>query len=253
MIKIKYVIFFLFTFFLNLNLYATNNITKLSDIFVDLENSQAIKRGARVYFDYCQGCHSLKYMRYTDLANGIRITSKDDKSISELIREYFLHSTNAFNEYSPILSSITKENGVKWFGKVPPDLSLVARYRSPSWIYTYMQAFYKDDSRPWGVNNVVFPDVGMPHALLKLQGVQILRENINDVEDATDALRLIENGDFSSEQYYFLVRDLVTFLSYIAEPTQVERQNLGFFVILYFIGLSIILYLLKKVYWVNIK
>ena len=249
MIKIKIFIILIFSLFFNLSFHANTSV-KLSEIYVDLEDVASIKRGSRVFFDYCQGCHSLKYMRYTDLAEGLNI---DGNASSTLIREHFLHSTDVISETSAILSSITKESAAKWFGKVPPDLSLVSRYRSPNWIYTYMKAFYKDSSRPWGVNNVVFPDVGMPHVLLSLQGVQVLKENASHYPNIENMFYLTENGILSKEKYDLLVKDLVNFLSYVGEPTKTKREELGLFVVIFLVALSVLLYFIKKYYWEDVK
>ncbi|MFP3830561.1 cytochrome c1, partial [Pseudomonas sp. SIMBA_021] len=68
-------------------------------------------------------------------------------------------------------NSMAKDDAAKWFGAAPPDLTNVARVRGSDWIYTYLKSFYKDESRPFGVNNTLFPSVGMPHVLQELQGV----------------------------------------------------------------------------------
>ncbi|HFL8819403.1 MAG TPA: cytochrome c1 [Candidatus Azoamicus sp. OHIO2] len=251
MIKFKIFLIIIISCVFNLNLYASSNIKLIKVSSVKLDDFSAIKRGARIFFDYCQGCHSLKYMRYSDLATGIHISG--NKSYNELIREYFLHSTDSINENSPILSSISKEYGVKWFGKVPPDLSLIIKYRGVDWLYTYMQSFYKDRSRPFGVNNLVFPDVAMPHALVKLQGIQVLKENHHKYSDIENMLQLVENGILSRDNYNLVVKDLVTFLSYISEPNAVIRNAIGIFVVGYFIILAVLLYFIKRSYWKDIK
>lgn len=244
---IIYFSFLLFAF----NLNASSNI-KLDQVEINLESKPSLQRGAKIFFDYCQGCHSLKYMRYLDLAKGIGLTETKEKSFDVIIREALMHSSNKISENSIILSSMSKENGAKWFGKMPPDLSLIARYRGNDWIYTYMRAFYKDPSRPWGVNNLVFPDVGMPHILLSLQGLQALKEGHHD-NSIDKMLDLIENGELSKNEYNNLVTDLVAFLSYVGEPIQVERFNLGIKVLIYLIVLIGISFFLKREFWKDIK
>lgn len=242
-----YFSFLLFAFCSN----ASSNI-KLDSVEINLESKPSLQRGAKVFFDYCQGCHSLKYMRYLDLAKGIGLVETKEKSFDVIIKETLMHSSNKIHENSIILSSMSKENGAKWFGKMPPDLSLVARYRGSDWIYSYMRAFYKDSSRPWGVNNLVFPDVGMPHILLSLQGLQVLKEGKHD--DGLDKiLDLVENGELSKNEYNNLVTDLVAFLSYVGEPIQVERYNLGIKVLIYLIVLIGFLFFLKREFWKDIK
>jgi len=210
------------------------------------------KEEQKYFFDKCQGCHSLKYIRYIDLANGIGLKKTTEQSLNSIIKDTLMHSNENINENNTIESAINKENGIKWFGKVIPDLSLISRYRGEDWLYTYMQSFYKDDSRPWGVNNLLFPDVGMPHILLNLQGIQILKEDAKN-NTINDLLELIENGALSKEEYNNLIKDLVTFLSYVGEPIQTERKNIGYLVLIFSCILTILVYLLKREYWKDIK
>ncbi|HFL8824212.1 MAG TPA: cytochrome c1 [Candidatus Azoamicus sp. OHIO1] len=252
--KIKnYIILSIISIFFTSLAYGSNSIA-LSKMELSLEDSQSLKRGAKIFFDQCQGCHSLKYMRYIDLAKGINITETKDKSLIKIIQETLMHSNDQINENSQILGSIYKENGIKWFGKNPPDLSLIARYRGSNWIYSYMKSFYKDPSRPLGVNNLVYPDVGMPHVLLKLQGTQVLKNiHTKTTSNLEELLELTENGELSKEAYDKLVKDLVNFLTYVSEPIKVERTKLGYYVIIFLVILTILMYFLKREYWKEIK
>lgn len=252
MFIIKNYIFYLLVFiFCISNLNASSNI-KLNTTIINLENTQSLQRGAKVFFEQCQGCHGLKYMRYSDLAIGIKLNEQKNKNLDQLIKEKFMHSVDGISENNAILSPMYKDNAIKWFGKVPPDLSLISRYRGTNWLFTYMKSFYKDTSRPFGVNNLLFPDVGMPHVLLKYQGTQILKhdQHSNKIDDM---LELIENGELSEDEYNNMITDLVTFLSYVGEPIQTERKNIGIFVLIFFIVLTICLYMLKKEFWSDIK
>merc|ERR1712203_1241949 len=95
-----------------------------------------------------------------------------------------------------ILTALSKDDGEKWFGKSPPDLSLVARCRGVDWLYTYLRTFYKDDAKLWGVNNITFPDVAMPHVLLNYQGLKGLSESdLNDPQYVN--LKLIKQGSLN--------------------------------------------------------
>lgn len=234
------------------NANASSNI-QLNKVTIDLNNKQSLQRGAKIFFNYCQGCHGLKYMRYITLADEIGLTKTNDKSIEIVIQETLMHATKNINENNLVTGSISKDNGIKWFGKTPPDLSLISRYRGNDWLYTYFQTFYKDTSRPFGVNNLLFPDVGMPHILIKLQGVQILKEHVSHTNNPDNMLDLIENGDLSKNEYNNLIKDLVTFLSYVGEPVQVERKNLGYYVLGFLVLLIIVTFLLKREYWKDIK
>lgn len=232
---------------------SATNLVQLKNVNIDLNNNVSLQKGAKIYFNHCQGCHGIKYMRYATLAEGIGLKSTEEKSIEMIIKETFMHATKNANENSQILGAMSKETASKWFGKAPPDLSLISRYRGKDWLYTYMNSFYKDDTKTWGVNNLLFPDVGMPHVLLRFQGVQILKENSHNMTNIDDLLELIENGELSKNEYNNMVKDLVTFLSYVGEPTQVERENLGIKVIIFLVILMILLYMLKKEYWKDIR
>ncbi|CAB3976350.1 Ammonia monooxygenase gamma subunit [Candidatus Azoamicus ciliaticola] len=252
MYTIKNYIFYLLVFiFCISNLNASSNIN-LNKITINLENTQSLQRGAKVFFDQCQGCHGLKYMRYSDLAIGLKLNEQKDKGLEQLIKEKFMHSIDGINDNNYILSPMYKENAIKWFGKIPPDLSLISRYKGTNWLFTYMKSFYKDPARPFGVNNLLFPDVGMPHILLKYQGIQILKHDQHS-DKIEDLLELIENGELSEDEYNAMITDLATFLSYIGEPIQVERKNIGTFVLIFLIILTIVLYMLKKEFWSDIK
>lgn len=251
--NIKYIYYLLTFIFCISTLNASSNI-KLNTAPINLENTQSLQRGAKIFFDQCQGCHGLKYMRYSDLANGIKLNDQTDKNIDQIIKEKLMHSVQGLQETSPILSPMYKDTAVKWFGKVPPDLSLITRYRGVDWVFTYMQSFYKDQTKPFGVNNLLFPDVGMPHVLAKLQGIQILKTNHNTHTSNIDSmLELIENGELSKEEYNNLVTDLVAFLSYVGEPIQLERKKIGTFVLIFLIILAVLFFLLKKEFWIDVK
>ena len=105
-----------------------------------------------------------------------------------------------------------------------PDLTLVARVRGADWIYTYLRSFYVDETRPFGVNNAVFPSVGMPHVLEPLQGTpraEFKTHTLDGVEmQQVVSIKSDGNGEMNNEEYDQTVLDLVNFLVYSAEPVQ---------------------------------
>jgi ubiquinol-cytochrome c reductase cytochrome c1 subunit len=143
-----------------------------------------------------------------------------------------------------ITNTMSKKEAGKWFGNAPPDLTLEARLRSPDWIYTYLRSFYIDESRPFGVNNKVFKDVGMPHVLQDLQGVSIKDENGN--------LSPAMGGSLTTEEYDVVIRDLTNFLEYVGEPNKLERKAIGYWVLAFLFFFFIIAYFLKKEYWKDV-
>jgi ubiquinol-cytochrome c reductase cytochrome c1 subunit len=141
--------------------------------------------------------------------------------------------------------AMNKKEAAKWLGAAPPDLSVEVRARGADWVYTYMRGFYRDNSRPTGWNNTVFDKVGMPHVLYELQGEQELNYE-------THELKLVKPGRLSVEEYDVLVGDLTNFLAYMSEPAKQQRNQLGWFVLLFLSVLLVLTYKLKKAYWKDI-
>jgi ubiquinol-cytochrome c reductase cytochrome c1 subunit len=151
---------------------------------------------------------------------------------------------------------MSQDQAEAWFGTAAPDLSLIARSRGVDWIYSYLRGFYVDESRLFGVNNRVFPDVAMPHVMWDLQGMQKAVYTEVDGRQVIEKLVPVDGpagqGKMSTEEFDGAMRDLTAFLSYIAEPIQLERKRLGVYVLI-FLGLFFILaLLLKKEYWRDI-
>jgi ubiquinol-cytochrome c reductase cytochrome c1 subunit len=155
--------------------------------------------------------------------------------------------------------AMPSEDAGKWFGTPPPDLSVMARAKGAgsegaNWLYTYFRSFYVDESRPFGVNNTVFKDVGMPHVLWELQGMQTLvnAEELAKHPSATPEFALNQPGSMSPEEYDQAARDLTNFMVYMGEPAKLERQSLGIWVALFLIFFFFVAYALKKEYWKDV-
>jgi ubiquinol-cytochrome c reductase cytochrome c1 subunit len=212
---------------------------------IDLRDQASLQRGAKYFVNYCMGCHSLQYMRYNRLAK--------DLGINEIeLRENLL-----FGDAKPgdlMENSIRPEDALKWFGIAVPDLTLVTRWRSPDWVYTYLKSFYLDNTRPYGVNNVLFPLVAMPHALGDLQGAQepVFAPAHGAGVPVLEGVKLVKQGKLSPKEYNAMVHDITAFLTYAGEPIQLERQRLGFYVLLFLGLLFIPAYLMKKEFWKDI-
>jgi len=219
----------------------------LDDADVDLTDQAALQRGAKYFVNYCQNCHSAKYMRYKKMEE-IGLTE-------DQIRDNLMFVGD--NVRGQMTIAMQPQNAEAWFGAPPPDLTLTARLRGEDWLYTYLRSFYADPKRPMGVNNTVFPDVGMPHVLWELQGMQkAVHEEHQDAEGKTvqtiSGLEIAQPGKMSPEEYDGAVRDLVTFLSWMGEPAKLERQRLGIWVLLFLAVFTVLGYLLKKEYWKDV-
>ena len=198
----------------------------------DLSDKESLKNGFKTYINYCLACHQLQYQRYNRTFTDLGIEEADG------IANYMYTGEKAGDH---ITNTMPTKEAAKWFGTAPPDLTLEARFRSPDYIYTYLHSFYEDADRPFGVNNKVFKDVGMPHVLQNLQGVRTMDEHGN--------LSAATGGTMSPEQYDNFVRDLTNFLEYVGEPNKLERKALGYWVIGFLFILLIFAYLLKVEYW----
>jgi len=240
----------IFTFLLAvvpaLGMAAGGGNLQLLDIQADHSNKESLQNGAKVYVNYCMGCHSLKYMRYERIADDLGIPH-------ELMQEHLNFSGKKIGQLMTIAADEKAQK--QWFGAAPPDLSLITRLRGgPDWLYTYMLGFYKDDSRPYGVNNTVFKDVGMPHVMLDEQGVQECTKKMVDDGHGTeneviDQCEVTEPGTMTAEEYEIAVYDLANFLDYAAEPYKSDRQRLGVWVLLYIVLFTFVAILLNKEYW----
>ncbi|MFB3089942.1 MAG: cytochrome c1, partial [Gammaproteobacteria bacterium] len=215
---------------------------------VDISDKASLQRGARTFVNYCMGCHSAAYMRYNRMG--------DDLGIEEsILQNNLMFGTDKSGDTMTI--AMQKDDAEKFFGTAPPDLSVNARSRGADWLFTYFMTFYRDDSRPFGVNNLAFKDVAMPHVLWELQGIQkpvykTVQKEDGSQREVIDHLELETPGTLDSDGYQNTVNDLVNFLVYVGEPAQIQRRSVGVIVILYLLVLLVIVYLLKKEFWKDI-
>ena len=211
----------------------------------DLSDKASLQRGAALYMNYCSGCHSLKFLRYSRMADDLGLTEE------EVMQN--LNFTGAkFGEQIQV--AMRDADGTEWFGKMPPDLSLISRVRGSDWIFTYLKSFYLDESRPLGWNNQLFPNVSMPNPLWELQGLQHAEFGPPDEVGERHPERLVVTsaGQLSAEQFDQAVRDITNFLEYAGEPAALKRQAIGVWVILFLVALSFLAYLLKQEYWSDV-
>lgn len=201
----------------------------------DLTDKESLKNGFKTYINYCLGCHQLQYQRYNRTFADLGIDEADG------VANYMFTGEKPGDH---ITNTMPKKESASWFGTAPPDLTLEARLRSPDWIYTYLRSFYMDDKRPFGVNNKVFKDVGMPHVLQDLQGVSSIDEHGN--------ISPAMGGSLTTEEYDIVVRDLTNFLEYVGEPSKLEREAMGVKVLIFLFIFFIISYFLKKEYWKDV-
>ena len=228
-------------------------------------DDESLQRGARNFINYCLNCHSAKYMRYNRLTDlGIDLA---------MIQDNLMFATDKVGSTMTVAMPAT--DAKTWFGAPPPDLTVEARVRGRDWLYNYLLGFYRDNASATGWNNIVFPNVGMPHVLWELSGSNKLIENeFEDHEKATAAaiaakgLSLVEPktggkwavltvandtpGTMSRVEYEQFAGDLVNYLEYMAEPARNKRINLGIAVLLYLGVLFAFAYWMKRAYWKDV-
>ena len=212
---------------------------------IDTRDAVSIQRGAQVFVNYCLSCHSAQYMRYNRLM---------DLGLTEAqVRDNLMFASNKVGDTMNV--AMRRADAKEWFGAPPPDLSVVARSRGADWLYAYLRSYYRDDTRPTGWNNLVFPNVGMPNVLWKLQGQQILKtqeEGEGHSKHKVESLILEKPGELSPQQFDMRVADLVNFLVYLGEPARAVRVQLGYAVLIALGVLFTLAYLLKKEYWKDV-
>jgi ubiquinol-cytochrome c reductase cytochrome c1 subunit len=229
--------------------FAAGGEVRLDKANIDVTNKASLQRGASNFVNYCLGCHSAKYVRYNRMAADLGLTEQ------QLIDNLMFTGERP---HDTMRIGIKPEDAKRWFGVVPPDLSLMARSRGADYIYTFLRSFYADPGKASGANNMVLPGTAMPHVLWELQGVQeaVWAGEPNaqgDVRHEFKEFKLVTPGKLSPEEYDNFVRDTVNFLEYIAEPAQLQRRALGFPVIGFLIFFTLLAYALKKEYWKDVK
>jgi ubiquinol-cytochrome c reductase cytochrome c1 subunit len=222
--------------------HADNNVTDMA----------SVQRGARNFTSYCLGCHSLKYERWSRLGTDLSIPPA-------LLQKDLIPPGDKDTQY--ILTSMPADDAANWFGKTPPDLSLMARSRGKDYIFQFLKTFYVDPTRQTGANNLRLPTTAMPHVLSELEGLKraVFRDEVRKGEGGEvaheqvfDHFETLAPGRLTAAQYDDFVRDTVNFLDYASEPTQAARRDLGVWVVLFLIVFTWLAYLVKNEYWKDV-
>ena len=212
----------------------------------EVTNTASLQRGAANFVNYCLGCHSLKYVRYQRMAKDLNIPE------AQLVQN--LIPTGA-RPTDYMISSFPAAEGEAWFGRAPPDLSLVARYRGTDWVYQFLKGFYVDASRPSGTNNLVLDGAAMPAVLSDLEGVKaavIGAAAAGHSGKVVEKFETVAPGRMKPEEFDTFVRDTVNFLDYAGDPAQVQRRSIGLWVVLFLLVFTAFAWLLKKEYWKDV-
>lgn len=220
---------------------------------IDQSDKASLKRGAETFVQYCMGCHAADYMRYNRIGKDLGMT---DEEVMALISTRDIKGDHTKSgELMKI--AMTTDFAKTAFGTKVPGLTVVSRARGADWLYTYLRTFYVDDKRPTGVNNVAFPDVGMPHVLWEKQGLQkakfVTETDAGGIEKKVfEGMEQLTPGSLTKPEYDAFVADLVNFMVYMGEPMQSQRKHIGVWVLLFLFGFTVLAYLLKKEYWKDV-
>jgi len=213
---------------------------KTSHAGTSVVDKASLQRGARNFANYCLGCHSLKYERWSRLGQDLEIPP-------DLLEKNIIPPGDKPANY--ILTTMPAADSEAWFGKTPPDLSLMARSRGKDYLYQFLTTFYADPTRPTGANNLRLPATAMPAVLSELEGV---KHAVFKKDGELDHFELVAPGRLSPAQYDAFVKDTVNFLDYVGEPSQAARRSLGVWVVLFLLVFTWLAWLMKKEYWKDV-
>ena len=208
--------------------------TKLMQANVDIANTVSLQNGAKLFINYCVSCHSAEYMRYNRMAKDLGLSD-------DMVKKNLMFASDKIGDTMTI--AMRPDDAEQWFGVRPPDLSVIARSKGVDYLYSFLNGFYVDPSRPTGVNNHYYPNTAMPHVFWELQGLQ---------DKHGDADKTSSDGEMTSVQYQQATRDLVAFLDYVGEPAKLVRYKIGFWVIAFLLVLFLVACMVKKEYWKDI-
>jgi ubiquinol-cytochrome c reductase cytochrome c1 subunit len=201
---------------------------------VDVANTVSLQNGARLFVNYCVSCHSAEYMRYNRMAEDLDLSF-------DVVEKNLMFASDKIGDTMTI--AMKPDEAEQWFGVRPPDLSVIARSKGVNYLYSFLNGFYLDSSRPTGVNNVYYPNTAMPHVLWELQGFKEKHDGTHQVSSG---------GEMTTIQYEQATRDLVAFLDYVGEPAKLVRYRIGFWVIAFLLVLFVVTCMVKKEYWKDI-
>ena len=211
----------------------------------NIRSTDSLRNGAKTYMNYCMGCHSMAYQRYNRVAEDLGLT--EDEMMNGLV----LTDAKFTDKMTIAMSAAEAE---QWFGKTPPDLTVIAKARGLDWLYNFLINFYVDPSRPTGWNNLTFENASMPHVLWEMQGIRQANFEVHTDEEGNEhkeftGFEVVQEGSMSEQEYKVMVRDLVNFLDYSSEPAKLIRMSYAPWVLLFVALFTFLAYLLKANYF----
>ena len=229
--------------------FASGGGVAMASADIDPDNINSLQRGAANFMNYCSGCHSAQYVRFSTIGKDLDLSE-------EMLVENLMF--NADKTFETIQASMPADDAARWYGTAPPDMSLMARAKGADHVYNFLKGFYVDADSPTGVDNLQLPGTSMPHVLWELQGYQVAHFADHSNEDGSvtttfEGFEQVTAGKMDSEDYDEFVRDTVNFLAYIAEPIRSDRRKLGVWVLMFLTFFLILSRMLKKQIWKDVK
>jgi len=190
-------------------------------------DQQTLQRGARVFVQTCMMCHSARYLQWRHLIEYKEIGMTREE-VDELRGDAPL--------IAPLRTVLSAEDARASYGTVPPDLSLIARAREGGarYLYSLLLGYAHDPEGkvPDGNYNLYFPGhrIAMP-----------------------DPLGWLDHAPEDEARIRADAAAVASFLAFIGEPHQLERVALGKKVMIYLVLLAIVLGLLNREVWREVK
>ncbi len=229
------------------NVFSSGGGGLLEKAQTNIRSKESLRSGAKLYMNYCSSCHSLQYQRYSRMAQDLELTKEE-------VMDNLVFTDAKFTDH--MMTSLSEADSEMWFGKAPPDLTVIAKARGNDWLYSYLKGFYKDESRPSGWNNTVFPGASMPNVLWELQGIQEAHFEEHDdhgvITSKFVGFEKTVEGSLSDDAFNNNVRDIVNFLDYTAEPAKLIRLAYAPWVMLFMVVFTFLAYMLKVNYFKDI-
>lgn len=212
----------------------------------NIRDTASLQRGAKLFMNYCSGCHSLHFIRYSRIAKDLGLTKQEVMDNLNFTGAKF---------HDPVVSAMPADGATQWFGKDPPDLSLIVNQKGADYVFTYLNSFYLDPSSAAGWNNTVLKNAAMPNVLWELQGIQVAKYGKPDkAGDPPPVKKLVVErpGSMTPAQYQQATSDITAFLEYVSEPAALKRHSLAPWVLLYLAAFTFLALLLKHEYWKDV-
>ncbi|HET7301173.1 MAG TPA: cytochrome c1, partial [Oleiagrimonas sp.] len=205
---------------------AQETTLSLMNSGANVRDTASLQRGAKLFMNYCSGCHSLHFMRYSRIAKDLGLSQQEVMANLNFTGARF---------HDNIVAAMPADAATDWFGKAPPDLSVIVDQMGPDWVYTYLNSFYLDPSSEVGWNNTVLKNAAMPNPLWELQGIQVAKMSKATPGNpaAVEGLSIGRPGRMTPAQFHRATRDITAFLEYVSDPSALPRHSMAPWVLLY--------------------